>query len=171
MKKMIILFFIINYLLICDAKSNDVIGLTDEIYYKFSGIWNTSRVKTGVIEKDFSWGESLVIPNSWIIIDLKNKKPFPYISGGPAGNLRIIGVKKISDDKYNFIVTSFDDEHKFEFEIVINLKSDGTIWLEKSYGFFPTYLVNSTLYRLDGPKKETTNIKKYSPTIDNLPLP
>ncbi len=146
----------------CKAKNNGeykVEGLTDEIYYKFSGSWdNWTDVNKDDFE--FSWGSGKWVHNHSIIIDfgcdtLKSKLDFepPYFYIGGLALFNILSVEVIVEDEYHLHLQNRNyPERKGYF--IIHTDVDGAIWFENNPEF--DYLIDGPdepYYRISVPKE------------------
>jgi len=165
MNKMVLCFFVFMGLCVSNnIYSQNINGVTQEMYAKLCGVWDTRKVFDS--EMVCSWGNTKIATNGSTIIDIGADHP-SLLTGGMGG----FNIVKVYKDKDKYLIRIIFRDKK-QYDIAITVKPDGRLvfhrmeWYKEVLGngsFFFEDGEDHPYYRIDGPI-----IKYYKSKISNL---
>lgn len=147
-----------------DATSQ--IMVTQEMYLKLCGVWETSKDDDFDSKETLSWGEADINTNYSTIIDLGGDNPLFYTGG--MGTFKITNIKKISEEKFSIEIL-FRDNKKYALDIYYVEKDiirfNEMKWFSEIKFLWSGYGEKNLYYRHSKPR-----IQFYQPKVKNLRL-
>jgi hypothetical protein len=147
----------------------EVIGLTDEIYYRFCGIW---YFKKDIMDRthsrygEFSWGKDVGvdIADPITLVDLGNKSKHkldyepPMIIVASGYFQKVLSVEELDNDVYKINVHgTFDDgivRRERDGYYLFHFVDEEAFWIERDIPLKSDFTgPNYIYYRISGPKK------------------
>ncbi len=163
--KLIKYFIIICCLLLFNnfGLAKNAVLINQEAYKKLCGIW--TRNKKFNSESLFSWGNSKILINGSLEIDLGHETP--YLQSASWGSFEII--KAFKENDFFAIVIRFFDKKEYELKISL-IDNDTILFHETEFVKMDPFLNNphykkNLFYKISGPI-----IKYYRPKTSNLRL-